>query len=125
VVNIELYTSKQNVGGWHLVLVPCPPLRSPCTRSSITWTCCFVWCYARLSWSPTEQKYLLLCIHSLFQETQVGTDSSHVVDGQQNKSRETSEKGQLTDAISTEHRGTITSRNKQLTASDYAFFTLL
>jgi len=55
----------------------------------------------------------------------VGTDSSHVVDGQQNKSRETSEKGQLTDAISTEHRGTITSRNKQLTASDYAFFTLL
>jgi hypothetical protein len=35
---------------------------------------------------------------------------------EQHKSRETSEKGQLTDSISTEHRGTVTSRNEQLTA---------
>jgi hypothetical protein len=48
----------------------------------------------------------------------VGTESSEVVDEQQNKSRVTSEKGQLTDSISTEHRGTITSRNKHLAASD-------
>jgi hypothetical protein len=47
-----------------------------------------------------------------------------MVDEQQNKSRGTSEKGQLTDAISTEHRGTITSRNEPLTAVLYAFYSV-
>lgn len=50
----------------------------------------------------------------------MGTESSQVVD-EQHKSRVTSEKGQLTDTISTEHRGTITSRNKHLAASYYSF----
>jgi hypothetical protein len=53
----------------------------------------------------------------------VGTESSQVVD-EQHKSRVTSEKGQLTDSISTEHRGTITSRNKHLAAS-YCSFTFI
>jgi hypothetical protein len=54
---------------------------------------------------------------------QVDTDSSQMVDEQQSKNRGTSEKGQLTDTISTEHRGTITSRNEPLAATLYAFFS--
>jgi hypothetical protein len=54
----------------------------------------------------------------------VGTESSQMVEEQQNKSRGTSEKGQMTDAISTEHRGTITSRTKPLTASVYAISSI-
>lgn len=51
----------------------------------------------------------------------MGTESPQVVD-EQHKSRVTSEKGQLTDTISTEHRGTITSRNKHLAASEFFRF---
>lgn len=51
----------------------------------------------------------------------MGTESSQLVDDQ-HKGRVTSEKGQLTDTISTEHRGTITSRNKHLAASVFFHF---
>jgi len=51
----------------------------------------------------------------------LGTESNQVVD-EQHKSRVTSEKGQLTDTVSTEHRGTITSRNKHLAASEFFHF---
>lgn len=54
----------------------------------------------------------------------MGTESSQVVD-EQHKSRVTSEKGQLTDTVSTEHRGTITSRNKHLAASEFFHFLQL
>jgi hypothetical protein len=50
----------------------------------------------------------------------MGTEFSQV--DEQHKSRVTSEKGQLTDTISTEHRGTITSRNKHLAASEFFRF---
>lgn len=51
-----------------------------------------------------------LCVVFFFQqETQVGTENLEEMQSYQ-KEKETSEKGQLTDAIILEHRGTITSR---------------
>ncbi|XP_023710608.1 C-Jun-amino-terminal kinase-interacting protein 4 isoform X5 [Cryptotermes secundus] len=58
--------------------------------------------------SPPDSNHSNTSLRNELQEMQVGTESSQNVDEQQNKSRGTSEKGQLTDAISTEHRGTIT-----------------
>lgn len=57
--------------------------------------------------SPPDSNHSNTSLRNELQETRVGTESSQVVD-EQHKSRVTSEKGQLTDSISTEHRGTIT-----------------
>ncbi|PSN35217.1 hypothetical protein C0J52_16889 [Blattella germanica] len=58
--------------------------------------------------SPPDSNHSNTSLRNELQETHVGTDTSQMMDEQQNKSKETSEKGQLTDAISLEHRGTIT-----------------
>ncbi|KDR19135.1 JNK-interacting protein 3 isoform X3 [Zootermopsis nevadensis] len=60
------------------------------------------------STSPPDSNHSNTSLRNELQETQLGSESSRVVDEQHNKNRETSEKGQLTDTISTEHRGTVT-----------------
>ncbi|XP_069688441.1 JNK-interacting protein 3 isoform X4 [Periplaneta americana] len=59
--------------------------------------------------SPPDSNHSNTSLRNELQETQVGTEPAQLMDDQQVKNKETSEKGQLTDAISLEHRGTITS----------------